>query len=289
MTRFHLPNTTHIGHVHLTVPNLERSLSFYRDLLGLQEMRREGATTYLAARPQGPALIVLTERPDARPRPDRSTGLYHTAIRLPNRLELARVFKRLIDHGWPFQGFSDHKVSEALYLADPDGNGLELYRDRPRDQWPVVNGQVAMRTDPLDAHALLDEAAADPRPWNGIHPQTDIGHVHLSVADLDQAEAFYCDLLGFDVTQRDYPGARFFAAGGYHHHIGSNIWSGAVAPSPDDAVGLRWFSVVLPAEEAQRSLLMRIRSAGVALREQERGWLVRDPFHIGVLLTTEAY
>lgn len=286
MSGWHLPDTTRIGHVHLKVADLNRSLAFYRDLLGLQEVGRDGLTAFLAARSDGPVLIVLTQWPEAQPKPPRTTGLYHVAIRLPNRQALARVFKRLVDHRWPFHGFSDHKVSEAIYLPDPDDNGLELYRDRPREQWPWRSGQVAMRTDPLDVQALLAEAAADPEPWSGIHPDTDIGHVHLHVRDLDEAEAFYHGLLGFDVTQRDYPGARFFAAGGYHHHLGTNIWAGAGAPPPPpNAVGLHHFSVCLEDQAAFDRLVRHLRDAGVSAVRQDGLLRLQDPSGNNVVVT----
>ncbi len=290
MSFLRLPDTTHIGHVHLKVTDLNRSLAFYGDLLGLQEVGRDGQTAFLAARSDGPVLVVLTQWPEARPKPPNTTGLYHVAIRLPNRHELARTFKRLLDHQWPFHGFSDHKVSEALYLADPDGNGLELYRDRPREQWPWRNGQVAMHTDPLDVQGLLAEIAGEAESWSGIHPNTDIGHVHLHVADLNEAEAFYHGLLGFDVTQRDYPGARFFAAGGYHHHLGTNIWAGVGAPPPPpNAVGLHHFSVCLEDQAAFERLAHRLQEAGVQVARQKGFFRVEDPFGNSIVVTvTEA-
>ncbi len=281
-----LPDTTHIGHVHLKVGDLDRSLAFYRGLLGLREVARDGSTAFLAARDHGPVLLALTQWPQARPRPRHTTGLYHVAVRLPDRLELARVCRQLVEHGWPLQGFVDHKVSEALYLADPDGNGLELYRDHPRERWPWRGGHLAMQTDPLDVAALLAEARADPRPWQGLHPDTDIGHVHLHVADLDRAEGFYRGMLGFHVTQRDYPGARFFAAGGYHHHIGTNIWAGVGAPRPpDSAVGLRYFTVCLENQEAFQEMASRLQAAGVAGDLGGDAFFLWDPSGNGVVVT----
>ncbi|NOX60867.1 MAG: VOC family protein [Chloroflexi bacterium] len=275
MTRFTLPATTHIGRVRLKIADLDRSLRFYGDHLGLQVVRRENDSAHLAARADGPILIILTAIPNAQPKPRRSTGLYHVAIRLPDRPALARVFKRLVDLGWPFQGFSDHKVSEAIYLADPDGNGLELYRDKPRSAWPWKDKQIAMSTDPLDVEALLNEAEADPQPWRGIHPDTDIGHVHLHVRDLLEAEAFYRDVLGLDVMQRTYPGALFFAAGGYHHHVGVNTWIGrhAAAP-PSNAVGMEYFTLMVPDRSAIETIARRGREQNRLLSEDEDGvWL----------------
>lgn len=271
-----LPQETHIGYVHLQVRDLGHSLAFYRDLLGFREIEREGSTVLLSATGSPPPALVLTERPGARPRPPRTTGLYHVAIRLPTRRDLARVFRRLFEHEWPFQGFSDHGVSEALYLSDPDGNGLELYRDRPRAQWPWRQGRLAMVTKPLDVEDLLREATAD--PWDGLPAGTDIGHIHLHVADLEEAEAFYSGILGLTVTQRDYPGARFFAAGGYHHHIGTNTWAGRGAPPPPpDVVGLRAFTLVVPDEGAWVGIRERARAAGLPVRESAGVLFLEDP------------
>jgi catechol 2,3-dioxygenase len=281
-----LPDDTHIGHAHLQVADLERSLRFYRDLVGFREVSRRDGTGVLSATGKLPGHIILTEHPGARPKPRRTTGLFHVAIRLPSRYELARVFRHLVENRWPFGGFSDHKVSEALYLADPDGNGLELYRDRPRDRWPLRNGMVEMTTDPLDVDALLAEAGDE--AWSGIAPGTDIGHVHLHVAHLRDAEAFYCDLLGLEVMQRSYPGALFVSAGGYHHHIGLNIWAGEGAPPPPpDAVGMLSFSLDIPDRAAWQRVVDRVQTAGVkveARREQEgmASVLVRDPSGNGV-------
>ncbi|MBZ0278956.1 MAG: VOC family protein [Anaerolineae bacterium] len=260
-----LPANTHIGSFHLQVSSLERSLAFYQTLLGFRVIRQDANQASLSPTGEEPALIVLTAVPGLKPRPRNTTGLYHAAIRLPNRVELARVFQRLIVHEWRFQGFSDHAVSEALYLPDPDGNGLELYRDRPRDEWPHSNGQLAMTTEPLDVDDLL--AQAGNTPWTGIHPQTDIGHMHLHVADLDQAEAFYCGLIGLDmmVSWKQH-GALFVSAGGYHHHLGLNIWAGRGAPpAPADAVGLRSFMLRIPDADALQQARQRLESAGVTL------------------------
>lgn len=284
--RIGLPEKTHIGCVHLQVRDLGRSLAFYRDLLGFREIGREGTTVFLSAPGWRSPLLVLTGRRDARPKPPRTAGLYHVAIRLPTRRDLARVFRRLLEHGWPFQGFSDHGVSEALYLPDPDGNGLELYRDRPREQWPWRNGRLLMVTAPLDVEDLLREATSE--PWEGLPAGTDIGHIHLHVGDLDEAEAFYSGILGLAVTQRDYPGARFFAAGGYHHHVGTNIWAGRGAPPPPpEAVGLRAFTLVVSEETAWAGIRERAMAAGLSVREGPGVLFLQDPSGNAVQVTIE--
>lgn len=292
MSSYRLPPQTHIGLAHLRVSDLDRALSFYRDRVGFREARRNGATAVLSASGGAPAHLVLEALPGARPRPPRTTGLYHVAIRLPTRAALAQVVRRLAGGGWPFQGAADHGVSEAFYLADPDGNGLELYVDRPREQWAWSGDQVAMVTEPLDVEGLLAEAGeAD----DGLlDPGADIGHVHLSVSNLAQAEAFYADLLGLDVTQRTYPGALFLAAGGYHHHLGTNTWAGSgVIPPPPDAVGLAAFELRLPDRAAWEALVERVRAAGYTpdpapFYGVTDAVLLHDPDQIGVLITASA-
>ena len=277
------------------------ALSFCRNGLGFRPVAVEGDTARLSATGHAPLHVVLTQRPGARPKPRGTTGLYHVAIRLPDRRALARVLRRLVEQEWPFQGFADHLVSEALYLADAEGNGLELYADRPRDQWPRRNGQIQMATEPLDVEALLalakdDPAAAQGNPTpgraDGIDPGTDVGHVHLQVSDLGRAEAFFAGLLGLEVTQRGYPGALFLSAAGYHHHVGLKVWASVCAPPPPpDAVGLVSFALRLPDAEVWRTLVERVRAAGVEVEvagEDAPRALVHDPDGNGVeLLATE--
>ena len=246
-TSTRLPAATTLGAAHLSVADLPRALAFYRDILGFTTRESEPGVVALSAAQDGETLLTLTEQPGARPKPARTTGLYHVAILLPSRLDLGRTLLRLVESDYPLQGASDHLVSEALYLADPDGNGLEIYRDRPRDEWPRVGDQIAMDTLPLDLRALIQEALASGQTWDGVASGTRIGHVHLQVADLDQAVRFYRDVLGFDLMARMGHSAAFLSAGGYHHHIGLNTWGTAGAPqAPADAVGLRSFDIVLP-------------------------------------------
>jgi catechol 2,3-dioxygenase len=242
-----LPGDAHIGRVSLTVRDLDRSVMFYRDVLGFTETGspKEGAasTAIALSPPGGRVLIELHENTNAIPKPRRSTGLYHFAILVPSRSALGRSLRRLSEKQWPLSGASDHLVSEALYLDDPDGLGIEIYRDRPRAEWPVRNGQLLMATDPLDLHSVHDEPGAE-SPWSGLEAATVMGHVHLHVPHLDTADQFYCGRIGFEPTVRGYPGALFVAAGGYHHHLGLNTWTGIGAPPPPEhAVGLRSFTI----------------------------------------------
>lgn len=238
-----LPADAHIGEVSLTVRDLERSRSFYQNVLGFQELASGTGSSRLGPA-GGRVLIELHERKDAVPKPRRSSGLYHFAILVPSRAALGRSLRRLADQRWPLTGASDHLVSEALYLNDPDGLGIEIYRDRPRDSWErMSDGEVAMATDPLDLDSLFDEPGAE-APWPGLESTTVMGHVHLHVPHLDTAEALYCGRIGFDPMLRRYPGALFVSAGGYHHHLGLNVWTGVGAPlPPENAVGLRAFTI----------------------------------------------
>lgn len=264
-----------ITNVNLQVSDLHRSEKFYCDLLGLHPVRKENTVALYAHKNRVP-LLVLTENKSAVPKPQWSTGLYHVAILFPNRRELARIFKRFYNNHWQFQGFADHGVSEALYLADPDGNGIELYADRPREQWQYRNGELVMVTEALDLDNLLGELP-DEQEWTGIPEETTIGHIHLQVSDLMKAERFYHHLLGFDVTARSYPGALFVAADSYHHHIGLNTWDseGASSPPPD-AVGLLSYTITVQDENRKAALLERMRQENIPMKEHGNGVFVRD-------------
>ncbi len=256
---------TALGHVHLVTDDLSRVLRFYRAVLGFQEARRDGNTIFLSADGLYPFVFVFTEVPGAARRA-RTTGLYHAAILVPSRRDLARVFLRLRAEEVPLDGVADHLVSEALYLRDPDGNGLEIYADRPRERWPQRNGQILMTTDPLDLESLLAEARGDDQPWTGMPAGAGIGHVHLRVSDLQRAEAFYHGVLGFDVTVRAYPGALFLSAGGYHHHLGGNVWSSAsLPPAPPNSMGLRSFTIRVPQRQELVRIVQRARAQDVTI------------------------
>jgi catechol 2,3-dioxygenase len=239
-----LPEDARIGDVSLVVSDLDRSVEFYGETLGFRVLSREGSRAALGAGQHGPLLLRLVEHPRARRRPSRTAGLYHVAVLVPDRAALGRSLRRLAQRKWPLTGAADHLVSEAVYLDDPDGLGIEIYRDRPRADWRRRASEILMATEPLDLDDVIGEPGAG-HAWAGLAPETAIGHVHLHVPSLEAAEAFYCQEIGFRPTLRSYPGALFVAAGDYHHHVGLNIWAGRGAPPPPaDAVGLRSFSIV---------------------------------------------
>jgi len=229
----------------LRVRDLEAQRAFYRDLLGLEELGQEENQVQLAPAGRGFTLSLLHD-PAAPLRPQPSLGLYHFALLLPERRALAAVFRRLLEARYPYlQGASDHGVSEALYLADPESNGIELYRDRPRLEWPWNGDRIEMRSERLDVESLLAQAAQSAP----LDPQTLFGHLHLHVANLDEAERFFTGL-GLVVTQRDYPGARFLAADGYHHHIGINLWARG-RTAPPESTGLLGYRLALQGHKPQ--------------------------------------
>jgi catechol 2,3-dioxygenase len=272
-----LPATLRPGAVHLTVSDLERSLAFYTDALGLRLHRRDDGAAALGAGEED--VLVLTEARDARPA-GRHAGLYHVALLYPSRAELARAAVRLADRRTLIEGASDHGTHEAIYLADPDGNGLELAADRPRAQWPDLRTYVG-GPRALDVPDLLG-VVADEAPTDQVGPGLRVGHVHLHVGDLDAAVRFYRDVLGFELMTA-LPSAAFLAAGGYHHHVAVNVWRGrGVPPAPADAVGLRHWTIVLPDEADVAAVRDRVEAAGIPVEERPGGFLVRDPSDIAL-------
>lgn len=258
-----IPNETKIQSVDLKVKDIERSWEFYSNLIGLREISRNDNSVLLSASGELPYLLSLNEDKSAAPKHRSQTGLFHTAIRLPNRKELARVFMRLFENKTKFQGFADHLVSESIYLPDPDENGVELYADRPKELWQYKMGQVEMATLPLDLSVLTKELD-DPGVWNGIHPGTDIGHIHLSVSDLHKAQEVYSMGIGMNITSSSFPGALFFSAGGYHHHIGTNTWSSRNAkPAGEYSAGLMNFTVKTPDKTYLEEVKNKVLGSGL--------------------------
>ncbi len=275
---------TDLGSVRLTVSDIARSRAFYERAIGLRSFDLPDGGLSLGVDPAHP-LVELVGGSDAPALNRRATGLYHLALLLPTRRDLGFALARIADSRWPLDGASDHLVSEALYLSDPDGIGIEIYRDRPRDQWRRDGDQLRMATEPLDLEGIIGEIQGAQEPQGHVAAETKIGHVHLQVSDLGAAEAFYHGVLGFDVTVRRYPGALFFSAGGYHHHIGANVWHSAGAGPPEPgAIGLRSFDTVLPSMAELDRVLDRVRAAGIEIAHGEGGALIRDPSGNGVEL-----
>jgi catechol 2,3-dioxygenase len=228
------------GPVRLTVADPDTQRDFYETAVGLEPLKSENGVVRLGA--GGLPLVELEPAPQAPPRPPRTTGLFHLAIVVPTRADLARALHRVLAAKWRLTGAADHLVSEALYLDDPEGNGIEIYRDRPREEWRYDDGQLQMATLPLDLEGVLSELGPGDHEAGKMPEGTRMGHVHLQVDDLGPAREFYEGELGLDVTVESYPGALFLSSGGYHHHIGLNVWgSQGSPPAPPGSRGLRGF------------------------------------------------
>jgi catechol 2,3-dioxygenase len=277
-----LPAATRLGPVELTVTDLERAIAFYTEAIGLRVHGREDARATLGA--GGEDVVVLVEDSAAR-RAGRHAGLYHVALLYPSREELAQAALRLAVSRTPIQGASDHGTHEAIYLADSDGNGLELAADRPREQWPAIGDPslFAGGPQPLDLDGLLELVAGQP-PTARAQAGLRVGHVHLHVGDTATALRFYTGVIGFE-TVIDLGTAAFVSAGGYHHHLAFNTWRGRdVPPVPTDAVGLRYWTIYLPSEADVRAVRERSEQAGVVHESRDPGLVVWDPFGNAVLL-----
>jgi catechol 2,3-dioxygenase len=282
MSNHSISPTTQIGPVSLTVADLERSSRFYQDVLGLKLLQQKSHTAMFGV---DIPLLLLTEQPGASPRPLESPGLYHFAILVPGRVDLASALRHLLDVGYPILAILDHGVSEALYLADPDGNGIEIYRDCPRSAWPWHNGRLGATSDPLDRESLLSELDGSEHAWNGLPPHTHVGHVNLLVADFAQMAAFYRDVLGFEEAITGVPGALFLAAGGYHHHVALSSWHSQAESRPTtETAGLRFFTIYVPDMAEVERLAYHLEVAGIHLMRQGNSLMLRDPEGNGVLL-----
>ena len=279
---------TRIGAVALAVSSLEQAARFYTNYLGMQQLPFESTDPWRPFGAGGRHLVRLTVAAGAPLNP-RLPGLFHMAILMPDRFELARMLYQLAESNYHLQGASDHGVSEALYLADPLGNGIEIYSDRPQSEWlRNEQGNIDMVTQVLNLDRLLFELKGKVEPWKGIDPRTRIGHVHLQVNDIPAAEHFYTQIIGLELQQRYGSQASFLSAGGYHHHVGINTWnSRGSTPAPDDAAGLRYFELLLPDAAALGEVTARIQAAGLPMSQQGEEVLVKDPSGNGVMLVVE--
>jgi catechol 2,3-dioxygenase len=282
---YRLPAATRLGIVRLQVADLDRSLAYYGQVLGMSAIENAGGSALLAAGDGGDVLVELRELRGATRVPRRGRlGLYHFAILLPDRSSLARFVAHLQQLGIA-AGAADHLVSEAIYLHDPDGLGIEVYADRPRSAWEHRERELLMDTQPLDTDSLL--RATPDRQWTGVPTGTTVGHIHLHVGDIAQASRFYHDALGLDRVVWSYPGALFLSAGGYHHHVGVNTWAAdAPAPADDDARLLEW-ELVVPLPSDAEAALDSLEAAGVEVGRGADGGVARDPWGTAVHVRPE--
>ncbi|MGE7186795.1 VOC family protein [Peribacillus sp. NPDC006672] len=272
MENFHQKPVTFVGEVSINVLDLKNAITFYQDIIGLQVLKKTERQAVLTTDGKTP-LLTLEQPADVTPKEGRTTGLYHFALLLPTRAALSNFLRHLLQTKYPF-GAADHEVSEALYITDPDGNGIEVYSDRPSTDWRWADGEVAMGTDSLDGNDLLEESNGE---WSALPAGTLMGHIHLHVSDLRKTEEFYMQGLGFTVVNR-YGGALFTSTGGYHHHIGLNTWNGVGAPAPkENSVGLNWYTLVFPDEEARNKVMEQLKGIGAAVTEKEGFFAVTDP------------
>ena len=277
------PATT-VGAVELTVSDLDRSLDYYRTSIGLDVLRRADGRASLGT--GDGELLVVVEEPGAAPA-DGYAGLFHFALLVPTRVDLARWLAHAARDRVALTGLSDHAVSEALYLRDPDYHGIEIYADRPRAQWEGKAGEL-LTTRPLDTDSLLGELD-DPasEPFDGLPSGTVMGHIHLRVASIPETVAFFRDVLGFGLIAELRDQAAFLSAGGYHHHVGANTWESAGAPpAPAGTASLRHATIVLPDADARARVVARVERGGLEIRDLDGVPAVSDPAGNRLVLAT---
>ncbi|MFC4024417.1 VOC family protein [Oceanobacillus longus] len=272
---FHSKAHTFVGHVRIKVENIEKSLEYYQEIIGFQILEQNQTSAKLTT--DGKTSILSLEQPEnGISKQGKSTGLYHFAILLPQRSDLANIVNHLNEKGIRF-GSSDHLVSEALYLKDPDGNGIEIYIDREPSSWSWNNGEVAMTVDQLDFEDLSTSLIPG-QSWSGLPAETVMGHIHLHVSELEKTEQFYREGLGFDVVNRYGGQALFISTGNYHHHIGLNTWNGVGAPTPPaNSPGLESFTLILPNVEARNQVVGHLISIGASVAEENDTFITHDP------------
>ncbi|MFJ7933923.1 VOC family protein [Sporosarcina sp. NPDC096371] len=272
--KFHSKPNTYVGHVNIKVQDLDRSLMFYQEVLGFQILEQTKNAAKLTT--DGKTSVLSIEQPEnVVPKQGKTTGLYHFALLLPKRSDLAEIVHHFTEIGFRY-GSSDHLVSEALYISDPDGNGIEIYIDRDPSEWTWSKGEVAMAVDPLNFEDLLSEEKQ--QSWKGLPAGTVMGHIHLHVSELKKTEEFYSKGLGFEVVNRYGNQALFISTGKYHHQIALNTWAGVGAPTPPlNSVGLKSFTIVLADEAARNNVIEQLKSIGASVTEENASFVSYDP------------
>lgn len=274
MSKYHEKPNIFVSQIKLKVVDIEKSIEFYTKIMGFNILNREDKEVILTADGINP-IITIVEPENVVPKLPRRTGLYHFALLLPSRFHLGLFLKHIREEGYPIIGGSNHGVSEAVYLEDPDENGIEIYRDIDSKEWKRNGNQINMVTDPLDYNGIILDTGEE--KWNGIPKETIIGHIHLHVGDLDEAKRFYCDGLGFDLVMKMANSALFISSGGYHHHIGLNIWNGRNAqPLPDNSAGMKYFTIMFPHIATRKNTINNLRDLGYVVIE-DNDIFVRDP------------
>jgi catechol 2,3-dioxygenase len=272
MDKFHQAPNIYVGEVNINVKNLDYSLNFYQNILGFQVMEKSDGKAVLTTDGKTP-LLTIEQPKEVVAKTGRTSGLYHFALLLPSRADLSVFLRHMIQTGYPL-GAADHYVSEALYLNDPDGNGIEVYRDRPSSEWRWNNGLVEMATEELDGNGIIAESEAE---WTALPAGTLMGHIHLHVGDLKKAEEFYTKGLGFGIVSY-YPQAAFLSTGKYHHHIAINTWQGEGASTPPkNSVGLNWYSLVFPNEIVRDNAIEQLKQLGFSVTQEADFYITSDP------------
>ena len=271
---FHREPNTFVGQVNLKIQNLERSITFYKEVIGFKVLEQTSRSATFSA--DGKTALLSVEQPDnVVPKQRRTTGLYHFALLLPKRSDLAKIVQHFVEIGVQL-GSSDHLVSEALYLSDPDGNGIEIYVDRDPSEWNWNNSEVEMTVDPLNFSDLLSYGKQ--QSWKGLPAETVMGHIHLNVSELKKTEEFYIKGLGFEVVNRYGTQALFISDGKYHHHIGLNTWNGVGAPTPPpNSVGLESYTLMLSSEEKKNNIIALLKEIGASVTEENGSIVTTDP------------
>lgn len=281
---FHSGNATYVERVSLNIKNLERSLEFYTKIIGFSVLSQDDTHAELTS--NGETVLLTLNQVDKERTHSRSTGLYHFALLLPTRDDLALMTMHLASNNIPL-GSADHHVSEALYLDDPDGNGIEIYIDRAPEHWIWNDNQVHMVTDPLDAEDLLKNRP-DPKSFKGLPKDTIMGHIHLYVSDLQKADEFYVEGLGFELILNFGGQALFMGSEKYHHHIAANAWNGLGAPSPErGSIGLDYFTVVYPSDKGLNEAVSRLTDLGYTTNKEENYTLTVDPSGLHIRMQTQ--